>query len=223
MADRTCRICGGVLSDTTYHREGSAQRCCSMDCLRLHWRAKAAARSKYESKAPKPCATCGELTTPKPGRGRNNKYCSRRCREVSKNTSPLMSPIVVADCVDCGAAHVTRPNTQRRRCPPCHAIHLRHKKRSSGARYRARKRNARTEVFANVDVYERDGWRCGLCGKPIDRNLAFPHPKSVSLDHIIPLSRGGEHSMANTQASHYECNMRKNNGVLVPEQLRLIG
>jgi 5-methylcytosine-specific restriction endonuclease McrA len=45
----------------------------------------------------------------------------------------------------------------------------------------------------------------------------------VSLDHVIPLSLGGDHSMANTQAAHLDCNTRKQAGSLGPEQLRLIG
>jgi 5-methylcytosine-specific restriction endonuclease McrA len=32
---------------------------------------------------------------------------------------------------------------------------------------------------------------------------------SASVDHIIPLVLGGEHSMANVQAAHLVCNLRK--------------
>lgn len=231
MAERTCRICGAPVprtnaSDLTAHR----YRCCSQECVRTFWRLRSQERNGTATKTDKPCAECGQPTGVNPGRGRDRKFCSPGCSSAAANRARTKSyrpatetPIVILDCVECGDAHVTRPWIKRQRCHPCHEIHLRHKKRSSGARYRARKRNACTEVFANVDVYERDGWRCGLCGQRINRKLVFPHPRSVSLDHIIPLSRGGEHSMANTQASHYECNLRKNNGILAPEQLRLIG
>lgn len=232
MAERTCRICGVPIpptsgSDLSHLRYS----CCSVPCVRAHWRLKSQEQDGTVTKTDKPCAMCGEPTGVQNGPGRDRKFCSRSCSDryrysvnpTSSYQPVTESPILIPDCVDCGAAHVTRPHINRRRCLPCHEIHLRHKKRSSGARYRARKRNARTEVFANVDVYERDGWRCGLCGKRIDKRLVFPHPRSVSLDHIVPLSCGGEHSMANTQASHLDCNNRKNNGVIEPEQLRLIG
>jgi 5-methylcytosine-specific restriction endonuclease McrA len=32
---------------------------------------------------------------------------------------------------------------------------------------------------------------------------------SVSLDHVIPLSRGGNHEPGNVQCSHLACNVRK--------------
>lgn len=33
----------------------------------------------------------------------------------------------------------------------------------------------------------------------------------VTLDHIVPLSKGGEDSYDNTQATHYRCNKKKGN------------
>ncbi|MGW3427928.1 HNH endonuclease [Streptomyces melanosporofaciens] len=65
------------------------------------------------------------------------------------------------------------------------------------------------EPFAPKDVYERDQWTCGLCRQPVDPGLAWPHPMSASVDHIVPLSRGGEHSMGNVQCAHLSCNARK--------------
>lgn len=73
---------------------------------------------------------------------------------------------------------------------------------------RARKRNATIENFFVSEIYERDKWICGLCGKKVDKNLKYPNLLSKSLDHIIPLSKGGEHSRKNVQLSHLECNRR---------------
>lgn len=232
MAGRTCRICGAAVPPTFQgDRSPNRYRCCSVECQRTHWRLKSQERDGTATKTDKPCAMCGNPTGVQPSGGRDRKYCSKSCAEkyryhlnpASAYVPVTESAIVVLDCVDCATPHVTQPHIGRRRCPTCHADHLRHKARSSAARYRARKRNARVEVFSNVEVYDRDGWCCGPCGKRINRTLVFPHPKSVSLDHVIPLSRGGEHSMANTQASHLDCNLRKNAGSIAPEQLRLIG
>lgn len=85
--------------------------------------------------------------------------------------------------------------------------------RAHAAEYRARKQDATVERFIPAEVFERDGWLCGLCHGPIDPTLAYPDPMSVSLDHVLPLSRGGEHSRSNTQASHLTCNLRKYNKV----------
>jgi 5-methylcytosine-specific restriction endonuclease McrA len=58
-------------------------------------------------------------------------------------------------------------------------------------------------------IYVRDGWLCGICGHAIDPDLRWPDPMSVSLDHVVALANGGDHSAANLQAAHLVCNIRK--------------
>jgi 5-methylcytosine-specific restriction endonuclease McrA len=45
----------------------------------------------------------------------------------------------------------------------------------------------------------------------------------MSLDHVIPISAGGEHSKANTQLAHLGCNAKKQAKIREPQQLALIG
>lgn len=59
------------------------------------------------------------------------------------------------------------------------------------------------------EIFERDGWVCGVCRRPIDSEAEYPSPLSASLDHIVPLSWGGSHVARNVQAAHLGCNMRK--------------
>jgi len=74
---------------------------------------------------------------------------------------------------------------------------------------RVRLEDATTERFDPIDIYERDQWRCQLCGEAVEPTLRWPDPLSPSLDHIQPLVAGGEHSRANTQLAHWICNVRK--------------
>lgn len=60
-------------------------------------------------------------------------------------------------------------------------------------------------------VFERDDWTCGLCHEPIQTGVPKRHPLSPSLDHIVPLSLGGQHTHDNVQAAHLICNGRKGN------------
>ena len=54
---------------------------------------------------------------------------------------------------------------------------------------------------------------CGLCRQPIDMTLAYPHPYSVSVDHVQPVSRGGAlTSPENLRCCHLICNKRRGNG-----------
>lgn len=74
---------------------------------------------------------------------------------------------------------------------------------------RMRLRRAFVESFDRVEIFERDGWICQLCMEPTVRGAAWPNQLMPSLDHIIPVSKGGKHSRANAQTSHLGCNIRK--------------
>ena len=51
---------------------------------------------------------------------------------------------------------------------------------------------------------------CGICGKPVDKSLKYPHPLSACVDHIIPIAKGGHPSdIENMQLAHWCCNRAK--------------
>lgn len=51
---------------------------------------------------------------------------------------------------------------------------------------------------------------CGICGKPVDFSLKYPHPLAPCVDHIIPIAKGGHPSdMDNLQLAHWTCNRQK--------------
>ena len=69
------------------------------------------------------------------------------------------------------------------------------------------------ENFGVAEIYERDNWVCGICGHPVDQAESWPSPRSVSLDHIQPLSRGGSHTRDNVRCSHLSCNTGRGNRI----------
>lgn len=48
----------------------------------------------------------------------------------------------------------------------------------------------------------RDNWRCHLCGSEVSKT-------NWSLDHLVPVSRGGLHTYANVALAHFKCNARR--------------
>lgn len=63
----------------------------------------------------------------------------------------------------------------------------------------------------------RDGLRCALCGELCDWNdhswSKYLGPKHPTIDHIIPISKGGPHTWANVQVACAMCNSLKSDNV----------
>lgn len=59
---------------------------------------------------------------------------------------------------------------------------------------------------------------CGICGKPVDYSLRYPHPLSACIDHIIPIAKGGHPSdIENMQLAHWTCNRQKSDKLIEPK------
>jgi hypothetical protein len=50
-------------------------------------------------------------------------------------------------------------------------------------------------------IYERDGYRCRICGKYYSQGL--------EIDHIVPIAKGGKSTYENLQTLCHRCNIRK--------------
>lgn len=97
------------------------------------------------------------------------------------------------------------------------------RRRDAYHRRRALKKGSGSgEAVLKEEIAQRDHWRCQLCGDPVDSRLAWPHPMSASMDHVVPLTKGGAHDPANVQLAHLRCNVAKSNRG-GGEQLALIG
>ena len=84
---------------------------------------------------------------------------------------------------------------------------------TSGARYRPDKDGTHRVAFdKNKKRIYATQTICALCGKPVDFKLKFPHPLSATIDHIVPVSKGGHPSdISNLQLAHLSCNRAKAN------------
>lgn len=133
-------------------------------------------------------------------------------------------PVVMA-CVICGSRVERNPRSSRR--PVC----------STGCRTIAqfgpgagtastytweraaleRARDAGATLIDDVErlvVLERDEWTCYLCGIVTDPDADALDRRSPTVDHVIPLSRGGDHSYANVRCACLSCNSQKADLVL---------
>jgi 5-methylcytosine-specific restriction endonuclease McrA len=97
-----------------------------------------------------------------------------------------------------------------------------HQKYGNTMKSRAQAYGVDYEPVNRLKVFERDGWRCGICGIPVDKTLRDRNPMMASLDHIMPMALGGGHTYINTQCSHLRCNIKKGHRI-TGDQLALIG
>ena len=59
---------------------------------------------------------------------------------------------------------------------------------------------------------------CGICGRPVDFDKKFPDPWSATLDHIVPVSKGGDPAaLENLQLAHLQCNRLKASKMIEPQ------
>ena len=87
------------------------------------------------------------------------------------------------------------------------------RRRANYQKRRAQKRGTQVETVRPAEIYERDSWVCGICEGAVDASLAHPDPMSASLDHVVPLAKGGTHTWDNLQLAHLRCNVVKSDSL----------
>lgn len=196
---RTCQWCGQQFSTTW----GGATAC-STQC-------RSSLRRQGQS-CPIPwkqCPTCNDWMV-----ARRRTYCSEFCLRVALGYRTLASSIEYGDCQNCGACFIRRAGQAGDYCSHRCAKRTRNRNR----RHIERSTAKTGERITLAGLGDRDGWRCHLCGQAVTRKTGNK-PGSPSMDHLIPLSQGGEHTWHNVALAHRDCNARR--GTAGSVQLRL--
>lgn len=216
-----CPTCSGPVVGGTVRRT-FCSRACNGKAVQ--------ARSRAREIAARPALSCISCGVSLAGR-RAMRYCSRRCCDVARGKTRAV-PLPLAFCAlsDCGVEF--RPVRLGQRC--CSEVHGKKlwnrenpepwndRKRDNYHRRRALKKGAATgRPVVLAEIRERDKNRCHLCGDRVGAK-AWPHPLSASLDHVVPLTKGGDHDPDNVKLAHLVCNTAKG-GRGGNEQLLLIG
>lgn len=135
----------------------------------------------------------------------NPKFCSKSCSAIYNNTTHPKRIKTYKICPTCGSQH-SRPKFCSNECNPNRLNlteeekyrYIRAKKNESWARYMAKKKN-QTPVDADIDAIRLFYLNC---------------PRGYEIDHIIPISKGGLHTLENLQYLTITENRRKSNKLL---------
>lgn len=156
-----------------------------------------------------PCMECGAPVL-RSGSATCGPACSyARSYRLSREAVKARAPTRIFQCRTCGEECVALYADKRLKfCgAACSNAAMR---RIRKPKERARLKAAFVESVDPIKVFERDGWRCHLCGKATPRKLRGScQPRAPELDHIVPLSLGGDHSYRNTACSCRSCNQIK--------------
>lgn len=203
-----CKGCGAIIFNAP---TGRTRLWCKKSCASKFYR-----RSAREPRAVS-CEVCGSAFDV----GKRKRYCSADCSVEGNRRRALRTAEL---------ARVSRPETKLIVCGWCGdalevsssslASRLYHDAcRVKATRHRNRKKTVKRQgarTVERIDVYEvaeRDLSVCHICGVEVDLSLARSSRMGPTLDHVIPISKGGLDSLENVRLAHWICNIRKSDSL----------
>lgn len=193
--------------------KNDAQIWCSMTCKKANQKQKqklGLTNQVVKGEFSKDCPTC---LMPFVAFNAAQIYCTRQCKQIATQARARgqatmeyrqqPSPIYFITCAGCETLFTARMNYQKFCSPYCKSHYQQAK-----VRQRRQKLDETTKGFKQK-IFFRDEGLCGICKHPVDISLKYPDQMSMSIDHIIPLAKGGAHAMHNLQIAHWICNIQK--------------
>lgn len=215
-----CQVCG-VWFKPIRQAKGIA---CSRDCGFEWQRQQRQTVWTWRSLITYASCACGQLITQGPTRRQQRAACSSACRRRMSGMRERGTE-QTGECVECRGSftYTTRTNTPKL-CADCKKKRSRQQRREikrrrrrlglePRSRHRTRAKHYNVEYQPGItlaSIYARDKGICHLCGEPVEPthngslNLQGP-----SLDHVVPLARGGPHTEGNIALAHFLCNSMK--------------
>jgi 5-methylcytosine-specific restriction endonuclease McrA len=201
-----CVICDGLIAEG---KRGPKSPYCSRDCGE-----KARTIAKRRGPFAKSCAKCGvDFVSPMS----HTRFCGYACYKADqaerkaklwKRLNPR--PAVYVYTCDFCSGEIRRDSPlggYKRYHADCsvEAKKARYRKKT----VRRQSATVRPSGVSLIQVVERDGWACWLCGELVDEALPRTSRMGATVDHVVPLSKGGSDELENLRLAHWICNNKK--------------
>jgi len=205
-----CLWCNAVLDQ---RGAGNPKRFCSRKHAGVY-------RQAYKPKVPKLKIVCLFCETDFMSNHKQARFCSADCRvkfyQLEKKTKRQAEGFKVysAECDRCKQLIVQESiigaTVYGRFCRPCALVRRRERYRVKTAK----RQKVMNPLRISADVLiERDGNSCHICNQDIDLSLARNSRFGATIDHVIPLSKGGVDELDNLKLAHWICNIKKGNRI----------
>jgi hypothetical protein len=162
------------------------------------------------------CQQCGNSYE---SYAKRSRFCSYECKDRARKDAAIAARLAAKPervCRHCGVSLLPTMRADAAFCSEdcnsaAHQVTRKMRKRGN---------DPDLTLVSRQQIAERDRWRCGICGGLVKKDLKYPEPMAPSIDHMVPLSKGGDNSPANLQLAHLRCNIVKRDKG--SQQLRII-
>lgn len=180
------------------------------------------------------CPVCGKIFSVRKvnwGNGEHKikkmKYCSKQCRQKFLQEKRIKK----------NKERYSNDEEYRKKIKNAQRKYNKSEKGKNILQANKLKRDKRIKDKNNLDninlkeLYNRDNGVCWICGKLCDYNdkeyrvsekghrYLATGPNYPSVDHVIPLSKGGAHTWNNVKLAHKRCNSKKCDKILFTAEL----
>lgn len=153
-------------------------------------------------------------------------YCNRQCKETAKKSRKQMKNTTGIEVPSGSIRHWVK-TIYIKWCKNCNEVVNTHRawqlycdRTCSDMWKQTRSRQAQVKRFKKASApnivarlyYKHDGL-CGICKQTINLTIKHPHKMSLSIDHILPISKGGNNFQSNLQPTHLICNLLKSDNI----------
>jgi len=216
-----CLACGGPVVQYRTRRYDGEMRYCDRACLPQP-KAPPLAKALWPPRQYGACSGlpkgCSECKT-----GRQAGLCQRHSnrqwtlRQMLWTRLRWLLPRVCSQCSSTFQAW----GSLAQLCKPC----LSHNTKAQRKWMRIKRKHRMTGGSSNISparLYNRDDRMCALCHRVTDHPRVWEQwmtskrwmPNAPTVDHIIPLAKGGTHTWDNVQLAHWSCNGDKGDTIV---------
>lgn len=182
---------------------------CTVECKRKDFNSK---RSIIINRSK--CCGCGVVMIG----GRRRDYCSKQCNRrhhYENNRINYVSQVRTHSikCVECGK-HKEVTYKRKKYCTDECKRKYQWRRKDAKRRFAIRT-NGKVDWDISIErLIKRDGMKCYLCGDDVIKHDNTNHELYPSIEHVMPVAKGGTHTWDNVRLAHRKCNWEKSDKII---------